>query len=49
MSRNAPSVHAGNYYTFGAKRLVKKLVEIGIAIPSDALAHPLQHPDFSSR
>lgn len=49
MSRNAPLVHAGNYYTFGAKRLVKKLVEIGIAIPSDALAHPLQDPDFAPR
>jgi len=48
MSRNAPSVHAGNYYTFGAKRLVKKLVEMGIAIPSEALAHPLQDPDFDN-
>ncbi len=48
MSQNDPSVHAGNYYSFGAKRLVKKLVEMGIAIPSDALAPPLQEPDFDN-
>lgn len=41
MSRNdtAP-VHSGNYYTTGVKRVIRKLGEMNVAIPADALKVP---------
>lgn len=40
MSANDMSVHSGNYYSTGARRVLAKLAEMGIAVPAAALAVP---------
>lgn len=34
------SVHAGNYYTYGVKRVLEKLAAMDIAVPPEALSFP---------
>lgn len=47
------SVHAGNYYSYGVKRVLEKLAAMDIAVPPEALSFPKQdepdglHHEFS--
>lgn len=53
MLNSKSSVHAGNYYSYGVKRVVEKLAAMDIAVPAEALSFPKRsapgalHPDFS--
>lgn len=40
MLSSKSSVHAGNYYTYGVKRVLEKLAEMDIAVPPKALSFP---------
>lgn len=40
MPSTESSVHAGNYYTHGVKRIIKKLAAMDVAVPPEALSLP---------
>lgn len=46
MSDNDKSVHSGNYYTFGVKRVLSKLADLGIEVPKQALEYPKSEHSF---
>lgn len=41
MYPNDSAIHSGNYYTTGVKRVLAKLLEFGVKVPSNALEYPL--------